>query len=74
MTPLQSFNLIDRLSKSLIIMDENGRANPEYNSYMLWFDEWKIVRDNIFLALETVKQIEVKRACSEHLTGFNCYI
>jgi len=59
MTPLQSFNLIKRLSKPLTIMDENGRANPEYNSYMLWFDEWKIVRDNIFLALETVKQIEV---------------
>ena len=59
MTPLQSFNLIDRLSKSITIMDEKSRANQEYNSYMLWFDEWKFVRDHIYLALETAKQINI---------------
>ena len=58
MTPLQSFNVVDRLTKALSILDQLSRANEEHNSYMLWVEEHKSLRQLIFFALDTVKHIE----------------
>jgi len=59
MTPLQSFNLIDRIKNSIAILDEHGRENEEATSYMLWLTDWKALRQNLLLALDTAKHIEI---------------
>jgi len=59
MTPLQSATTVDCLTKAIAVMDEKGRANEEYNSYLLWFEDWKYVRSNLRQALDCVKRDEI---------------
>ena len=58
MTPEQSFNLIDGLTKAIAIMDEKSRSNEGDNSKMLWNEDFITVRRYIYLSLETIKRIE----------------
>ena len=53
--------MIDRLVKAIAIMDRNGRANEEYNFHMLWNEDWKFLRENIRVALNTLKRIEINQ-------------
>ena len=59
MNAQQSFIITDSLTKAIAIMDEKGRANEEYNSYMLWFEDWNALRTHILHTLETIKRCEV---------------
>ena len=61
MTPSKSFTLADNLIKAIAIMDEKGRANEGYNSYMLWFEDWKALRSNIRMAWKTLKRCETTK-------------
>ena len=59
MTPGQVFTIVDRLTKSITILDEKARRNEENNSYLLWFDDFKDVRSNIVNTLEFIKRCEI---------------
>ena len=59
MTPLQSFNLIDRLVHAIAIMDETGHLNENASCYMLWTERWKDLRQELVFALNTAKAIEI---------------
>jgi hypothetical protein len=60
MTPLQSFNIVDRLTKALSLIDETTSANQEFNSYMMWFEYHEKVRSLVLSALDTAKHIEIE--------------
>lgn len=53
MIAYQSATLIERLVASITIMDERGRSNYEYNSNMLWFEEWEQLRTNLVDCLDS---------------------
>ena len=60
MTPNQSFNLVDRLTKALAIIDEKSRHNEGSTSYMLWNEDFLVLRAYIFHCVETLKHVEIE--------------
>ncbi|MCP4585352.1 hypothetical protein [Pseudoalteromonas sp.] len=46
------------LITAIDIMDRKGRSNPGYNSSMLWHEQWKNLRSEIFIAHELLRRIE----------------
>ena len=58
-TASQSFRLIDNLHKAIILFDRS-KSNEGCTSQLIWNDEYKQIRQHLYLALETAKRIEVK--------------
>ena len=59
MTPGQAFNIIDRLTKAIAIIDTKGRQNEGCTSQMLFNEDAREVRQLLITSLNVAKSIEI---------------